>query len=263
MCKQAGATGSTNGCSRAGDSSVLVQKSLWLNLAQHKGWLWAANQAQRGGREMLDNLCALNWFAYRRCVRAYEAVAKSQSQSSQGRCCYHPDIWLCVVSAQTQLSSGSVAFLDAGKWAALSRTAPKQTRCCCQQRGCMSGGISKVLRVGKVISEKWLVGMEDQHVGLKGLTASKGSHLELTWESATRGEPSCSLEGVHGRSIQLVFFTHMGRSNRAGQADWTMYAMTKNNLKRDVCLICGSSSWLPVVILVDSSYSSSLLWLNC
>lgn len=212
------------------------------------------------GREILDNPCALNWFAYR-CVGAYEAVTKSQRQSSQDRC--HPDIWLSMVSAQTLFSCGSAAFLDAGKRAALSRTAPKQTRCCCRQRGCMSGGISMVLRAGKVIREKWLVGKEDQHVGLRGLTASTGSHLELTWESATRGEPSCSLERVHGKSDQLLFLTHMGRSNRTGKADCTMYAMTKNNLKRDVCLICVSSSWLSVVTLVDSSYSSSLLWLNC
>lgn len=166
-----------------------------------------------------------------------------------------------MVSAQTQFSSGSVAFLDAGKWAALSRTAPKQTHSCCQQRGCMSGGISKVLTAGQGISEKWLVGREDQHVGLRGLTASKGSHLKLTWESATREEPSCSLGRVHGRSIQLLFLTHMGRSNRTGQTDWMIYAMIKNNLKRDVCLVCVSSSWLPVVTVVDSSYSSSLLWI--
>lgn len=213
-------------------------------------------------REMLDNPCALNWFAYRRCVRANGAVTKSQSQSSQDRCCYNPDIWLCTVSAQTHFSCGSAAFLNARKWAALPRTTPKQTHSCCQQRGCMRGGISKVLRTGKAISEKWLVGREDQHVGLRGLTACKGSHLELTWEAAAR-EPSCSLGRVHGKSIQLLFLTHMGISNTASQADWTTYAMAKNNLKRDVCLTCVSSSWLPVVTLVDSSYSSSLLWLNC
>lgn len=186
----------------------------WHNTKADYGQL---TRHRRGGREMLDNLCALNWFAYRRCVRAYKVVTKSQSQSSQGRCCYHPDIWLCVVSAQTQFSSGSVTFLDAGKWAALSRTAPKQTRCCCQQRGCMSGGICKVLRAGKVTREKWLVGRKKQGLGLRGLTAIKGSHLELTWESETRGKPSCSLERVHGKSVQLLFLTHMGRSNRTGQ----------------------------------------------
>lgn len=58
-------------------------------------------------------------------------------------------------------------------------------------------------------------------MGLRGLTASKGSHLELTWESATRRKPSCSLGRgrVFHKSVQLLFLTHMGRLNRTGQAD--------------------------------------------
>lgn len=63
------------------------------------------------------------------------------------------------------------------------------------------------------------MGREGQHVGLRGLTAGKESHLELDWESAIRGEPSCSLDRVRGKSIQLLFLTDMGRSKRKGQAD--------------------------------------------
>lgn len=174
---------------------------------------------------MLHNPCGLNWFAYRRCLREFKAVTKSQRQSSQGRCHYHPDFWLCMALPRHSSPGGPQLFWVQGSGQHYPEQLPSKHTASCQQRGCMSGGVNEVLRAGKssVRSDLWKISKWDW----MGLTASKGSHLELTWESAKRGEPSCSLERVHGKSIHLLFLMYMGRSNRTGQTDWTMYAMTK------------------------------------